>query len=127
MTTTEGAAGFRSQYCDSLFTFTQQEERFGGGDPHNNRLSVQERGDVWDSFPSRRFEGWVGFVSSVAEFTPKPVQTEELRTKLVYEVRIFVKDPSDDLRLGMPATAHLDLNAAAVATQPASTQQAALP
>jgi HlyD family secretion protein len=63
-----------------------------------------------DSFPKRRFEGWVGFISPVAEFTPKPVQTEELRTSLVYEVRVFVKDPTDELRLGMPATAYLSLD-----------------
>jgi HlyD family secretion protein len=62
-----------------------------------------------DSFPNRRFDGWVGFVSPVAEFTPKSVQTEELRTSLVYEVRVFVKDPSDELRLGMPATVYLSL------------------
>lgn len=81
-----------------------------------------------DSFPGRRFEGWVGFISSVAEFTPKPVQTEELRTKLVYEVRIFVRDASDDLRLGMPATVHLELNApAAAATQPPATEQSTTP
>ncbi len=63
-----------------------------------------------DSFPQRRFEGWVGFISPVAEFTPKSVETKELRTSLVYEVRVFVKDPSDDLRLGMPATVHLSLD-----------------
>ena len=61
-----------------------------------------------DSFPKRRFEGWVGFISPVAEFTPKAVQTEELRTSLVYEVRVFVKDPTDELRLGMPATVYLN-------------------
>jgi HlyD family secretion protein len=61
-----------------------------------------------DSFPKRRFEGWVGFISPVAEFTPKSVQTEELRTSLVYEVRVFVKDPSDELRLGMPASVYLN-------------------
>ena len=61
-------------------------------------------------FPGRRFEGWVGFISPVAEFTPKAVQTEELRTSLVYEVRVFVKDPQDELRLGMPATVHLPLH-----------------
>jgi HlyD family secretion protein len=60
-----------------------------------------------DSFPNRRFDGWVGFISPMAEFTPKTVQTEELRTSLVYEVRIFVNDPDDDLRLGMPATVKL--------------------
>src|SRR5262249_53931706 len=37
-----------------------------------------------DSFPDRRFGGWVGFISPVAEFTPKAVQTAELRTSLVY-------------------------------------------
>jgi HlyD family secretion protein len=63
-----------------------------------------------DSFPGQRFDAWVGFVSPVAEFTPKAVQTDELRTSLVYEVRVFVKDPSDDLRLGMPATIYLPLD-----------------
>jgi HlyD family secretion protein len=62
-----------------------------------------------DSFPDRRFDGWVGFVSPVAEFTPKTVQTEELRSSLVYEVRVFVKDEADHLRLGMPATVYLPL------------------
>ena len=57
-----------------------------------------------DSFPDRQFEGWVGFISPVAEFTPKSVETEDLRSSLVYEVRVFVKDATDDLRLGMPAT-----------------------
>jgi HlyD family secretion protein len=60
-----------------------------------------------DSFPNRRFEGWIGFISPVAEFTPKTVQTEELRSSLVYEIRVFVKDPDDQLRLGMPATVFL--------------------
>jgi HlyD family secretion protein len=62
-----------------------------------------------DSFAGRRFEGWVGSISPVAEFTPKTVQTEELRTSLVYEVRVFVKDPADELRLGMPASVYLQL------------------
>ena len=60
-----------------------------------------------DAFPGRRFPGWVGFISPVAEFTPKTVQTTDLRTSLVYEIRVFVTDPNDDLRLGMPATVHL--------------------
>jgi HlyD family secretion protein len=59
-----------------------------------------------DAF-SKPFEGWVGFISPMAEFTPKTVQTEELRSSLVYEIRVFVKDPADQLRLGMPATVHL--------------------
>jgi HlyD family secretion protein len=66
-----------------------------------------------DSFPRRTLSGWVGFISSVAEFTPKTVQTKELRSSLVYEIRVFVKDPQDELRLGMPATVQLDLDPAA--------------
>jgi HlyD family secretion protein len=65
---------------------------------------------VVDSFPDQRFEGWVGFISPVAEFTPRTVQTTELRTSLVYEVRVFVKDPSDRLHLGSPATVYLLTN-----------------
>jgi HlyD family secretion protein len=63
-----------------------------------------------DSFPDRTFSGWVGFISSVAEFTPKSVQTVELRSSLVYETRVFVDDPADDMRLGMPATVLLELD-----------------
>jgi len=71
-----------------------------------------------DSFPNKRFEGWIGFLSPVAEFTPKTVQTEELRTSLVYEVRVFVKDPDDELRLGMPATVRLSKQQSAESDEP---------
>jgi len=57
-----------------------------------------------DSYPGKEYPGWVGFISPTAEFTPKTVQTPELRTKLVYQVRVFVKNPDAALRLGMPAT-----------------------
>lgn len=60
-----------------------------------------------DAYPNKPFSGWVGFISPMAEFTPKTVQTEELRSSLVYEIRVFVKDPGDELRLGMPATVRL--------------------
>ncbi len=62
-----------------------------------------------DAFRGRSFQGWVGFISPVAEFTPKSVETTELRSSLVYEVRVFVRDSGDKLRLGMPATVHLPL------------------
>jgi HlyD family secretion protein len=61
-----------------------------------------------DSFVDQIFEGWIGFISPVAEFTPKTVETEDLRTKLVYEVRVFVHDSKDLLRLGMPVTVIVD-------------------
>lgn len=64
---------------------------------------------ITDSHPDQPIRGRVGYISSVAEFTPKTVQTEELRTSLVYEVRVFVEDADDRLRLGMPATVRISL------------------
>ena len=60
-----------------------------------------------DSFPDKTFNATVGFISAVAEFTPKTVQTEAIRTNLVYEVRLTLEDPEGLLRLGMPVTAKL--------------------
>jgi HlyD family secretion protein len=57
-----------------------------------------------DSYPDKRYRGWIGFISPVAEFTPKSVETQEVRTALVYQMRVFVCPPHDELRLGMPAT-----------------------
>jgi len=71
-----------------------------------------------DSFPGRPLSGWVGFIASTAEFTPKAVQTEELRSSLVYEIRVFVQDPQDQMRLGMPATVQLALDPASRTRQP---------
>jgi HlyD family secretion protein len=51
--------------------------------------------------------GRISFIASTAEFTPKSVETEELRTSLVYEVRILVEDPTDILRLGQPVTVEI--------------------
>jgi len=62
---------------------------------------------VSDSRPDRPFEGWVGFISPVAEFTPKTVETPELRTSLVYRLRVYVKNPDNGLRQGMPVTVRL--------------------
>ena len=61
--------------------------------------------DVYiDSYPNKSIKGKVGYISSVAEFTPKTVQTEDIRTTLVYEVRVYVDDPNDQLKMGQPVT-----------------------
>ncbi len=60
-----------------------------------------------DSFPGKTFPARVGFVSPTAEFTPKSVETPELRTDLVYRLRLVVDDPRGDLRQGMPVTVRL--------------------
>ncbi len=77
-----------------------------------------------DSFPEKAYRGWIGYISPSAEFTPKNVQTPELRTRLVYQVRIYACNPSGELRLGMPVTVSIPLDQAdqnnALATPPCS-------
>lgn len=63
-----------------------------------------------DSYPGKTYQGWIGFISPTAEFTPKNVETPELRTRLVYQVRVYVCNPQDELRLGMPATVSIPLD-----------------
>lgn len=62
-----------------------------------------------DSAPGTRYQGHVGYISPTAEFTPKTVETPEVRTTLVYQVRVNIDHPDNRLRLGMPATVHLPL------------------
>jgi HlyD family secretion protein len=57
-----------------------------------------------DTAPSRRVRAHVGFISPTAEFTPKSVETPELRTDLVYRLRLIVDDLDTGLQQGMPVT-----------------------
>lgn len=72
-----------------------------------------------DSYPGKSWSGWVGFISPTAEFTPKYVQVPEVRTHLVYQVRIWVCDPDHKFRLGMPASVTIPLNQTVDTGQPA--------
>ena len=67
------------------------------------------------SFPGKIYQGWIGYISPAAEFTPKTVETLELRTRLVYQVRVYVCNPENQLRLGMPATVTIGLDQPAFA------------
>jgi HlyD family secretion protein len=57
-----------------------------------------------DTPGARPLEGRIGFISPTAEFTPKTVETRELRTALVYRFRVVIDDPSGALRQGMPVS-----------------------
>jgi HlyD family secretion protein len=61
-----------------------------------------------DANPDKPYIGHIGFISPVAEFTPKTVETPELRTQLVYRLRIIVKNTDQYLRQGMPVSVHID-------------------
>ena len=67
----------------------------------NNGTAVEL---LTDSRPGKPYRGTVGFVSTTAEFTPKSVETTDLRTSLVYRIRVVVQDPDALLRQGMPVT-----------------------
>jgi len=62
-----------------------------------------------DTDPNRIYDGWIGFISPTAEFTPKTVETTELRTQLVYRLRVFIRQPDERLRQGMPVTVSVPL------------------
>jgi HlyD family secretion protein len=63
-----------------------------------------------DSFPSQPFPGRVTFIAEKAEFTPKNIQTQDERVKLVYRVKIELENRKQALKAGMPADAVLPLN-----------------
>ena len=60
-----------------------------------------------DTNPAKPYAGQIGFVSPVAEFTPKTVETRELRTDLVFRLRVIVQQPDKYLRQGLPVTVRL--------------------
>ena len=62
-----------------------------------------------DTFKNRIYKGEVIYISPEAEFTPKNIQTEEERTKLVYAVKIRIPNPDQELKAGMPADAVINL------------------
>jgi len=62
-----------------------------------------------DAFPGERFPAWVGFIATTAEFTPKSVQTTEIRTELVYRMHVYACNPDGWLRLGAPVTVVIPL------------------
>lgn len=61
-----------------------------------------------DSVPDKKFAGVVGFISPTAEFTPKTVETKDIRTNLVYRIRVRAEDPENVMRQGMPVTIFVD-------------------
>lgn len=73
------------------------------------RVKVGQQARVTvDTWPGRVFEGTVSFISPEAEFTPKNVQTEKERVKLVYRIKITMANPRMELKPGMPADAVIE-------------------
>jgi HlyD family secretion protein len=73
-----------------------------------NRLKYGQKVKVTtDAYPDKVFEGRVSFISDEAEFTPKQVQTEKERTRLVYRIKIDIENSNGELKPGMPADAKI--------------------
>jgi HlyD family secretion protein len=93
---------------ETVFTLTLDSPlwvRAYVGEPDLGRIRPGMIAAVTTDTPGgKSYRGRVGFISPVAEFTPKSVETSELRTDLVYRLRVIVDDPGDGLRQGMPVT-----------------------
>ncbi|MCM2265486.1 MAG: efflux RND transporter periplasmic adaptor subunit [Desulfuromonadales bacterium] len=66
-----------------------------------------------DTYPGKGYQGKVTFIAQDAEFTPKNVQTDKERVKLVYRIKITLANPEQELKPGMPADAEIDITGAA--------------
>lgn len=69
-----------------------------------SRISPGMKVEVTADGNPRTYHGTIGYIAPKAEFTPKSVETESLRTDLVYRLRVIVDDPDDALRQGQPVT-----------------------
>jgi HlyD family secretion protein len=78
--------------------------------PDLGRVDLGMKVDVTtDSYPNKIYQGRISFIASEAEFTPKQIQTQEERVKLVYRIKIDLENPRHELKSNMPADAVLHL------------------
>ena len=83
------------------------------------RVPVGARATIrTDSHPGKDYPGWIGHVSPSAEFTPKSVETADIRSSLVYQTRVYACSGAGELRQGMPATVTVALDQAPPAGAP---------
>ncbi|MGH7743013.1 MAG: HlyD family secretion protein, partial [Candidatus Eiseniibacteriota bacterium] len=81
------------------------------GERDLGKVSLGMKADVTvDSFPTEPFPGKVTFISDKAEFTPKNIQTQDERVKLVYRIKIEAENRGQALKPGMPADGTIPLN-----------------
>jgi HlyD family secretion protein len=95
-------------------------------EPQLGRVKLGQTAEITtDSYRGKPYRGKVIFINSEAEFTPKNVQTQEERVKLVFSVKVAVDNPNQELKPGMPADARVQLNEpSAFGTERASSPRA---
>lgn len=77
------------------------------GEPDLTRISPGMAVEVHIDGNPRTYKGTIGYISPQAEFTPKSVETQDLRTDLVYRLRIIVTNADNGLRQGQPVTINI--------------------
>jgi len=85
------------------------EEIYLGNIKNNMKVKVITDSIDKTTNNKKEYEGYIGYISSVAEFTPKTVQTENLRTSLVYAIRVYIDNADEYLKQGMPVTVKVNL------------------
>jgi len=81
------------------------------GEKDLGRVKTGQAAEVTsDSFPGKKYSGRVSFIASDAEFTPKQIQTNEERVKLVYRIKIDVENPQRELKNNMPVEADIHVS-----------------
>lgn len=79
-------------------------------EPDLGRIAPGSSVRVYTDSSEKVYHGQIGFISPRAEFTPKTVETTDLRTDLVYRLRVVIADADQGLRQGMPVTVEVDTN-----------------
>jgi len=95
---------------ESLFEIAKRDElwvRAYVDEVNFGKITPNEKMLIYTDSSKKPYEGYVGFISPVAEFTPKQIETQELRTDLVYRFRVIVQNPDEKIRQGMPVTIKL--------------------
>ena len=98
-----------------VFTIADMEHPWARGYITEKQLGKVHVGDTvkvtTDSFPGKQYVGRVSFIASDAEFTPKQIQTPEERVKLVYRVKVEVKNQNLELKVNMPVDGEIAIGA----------------
>ncbi len=97
-----GTPVFSVVNLDSLWVTAYINETDLGRVKLGHKATVQT-----DSFKGKKYNGWISFISSQTEFTPKYIQTSEERVKYVYRIKVRADNSSLDLKPGMPADAYI--------------------
>lgn len=80
-----------------------------GNIKYGQKVNVYTDSVIPQTGEKREYQGYIGYISPVAEFTPKTVQSTDLRTNLVYRIRVYIDDIDEYLRQGMPVTIKVNL------------------